>query len=190
MVSSSRRVFHLQGVLRQKAMSRTVCTVQSHHVCVYPGLSVWLSQAKSITEEEKLRVKEAYICVYHVRWTIVIHFTVSLWVWCSDFLCFTLEESRAQRRKTAYPDLTQVVDSRVGIETPGYLQSLKFAVMLEIARRKRCVCVFACAHAPKCWKESGSLSDTLSTIRLWLLLWKGRRLSCGWLQDGWNSAAS
>lgn len=94
-------------------------------------------------EEEELRVKEAYICcgtMFHVRGTIVIHFTVSLWVWCSDFLCFTLEESRAQRRKAAYPGLTQVVDGRVGIETPGYLQSLK----LEIARRKRCVCVCVC----------------------------------------------
>lgn len=87
---------------------------------------MWSSQAKIITEEKDLRVKEAYICcVYRVRGTIVIDFSVSLRVWCSDFLCFTLEESRAQRRKAAYPGLTQVVDGRVGIETAGYLQSLK-----------------------------------------------------------------
>lgn len=140
-----------------------------------------------------LRVKEAYICcVYHACWTIVIHFTVSLWVWCSDFLCFTVEESRAQRCKAAYPGLTQVVDSRVGIETPGYLQSLKFAVMLEIARRKRgvCVCLRVRMH-PYVEKRVVLFPIPLAPSDFGFSCEReGRRLSCGWLQGEWNSAAS
>lgn len=56
----------------------------------------------------------------------------------------------------------------MGLESPGYLQSLKFAIMVEIARCKT-VNASMCVNHQNIERSVVSLSDAPVPIGLWLL---------------------